>query len=139
MAYYSWTQQRIDTAMFNNFAFIFMIPATVVGAFAFLLSGNRREFPIREDIRAHITAFESADGTLWRYEPLLKQITLKKIDIEKLIKASREGKLIKMAPEDICATIHALYHSLTTNTALNNTETLEAIENNFASRRNYVL
>ena len=139
LAYYSWTQQSIDTAMFNTFAFIFMIPATAVGAFVFLLSGNRREFPIREDIRAHVTAFEGTEGTLWRYEPLLKQMTLKKIDIEALIKASREGKLIKMAPEDVCATIHALYQSLTTNTALNNTETLEAIENNFASRKNYVL
>jgi len=133
VAYYSWTQQRIDTAMFNNFAFIFMIPATVVGAFAFLLSSNRREFPIREDIRAHITAFEGADGTLWRYEPLLKQMTLKKIDIEELIQASRERKLIKMAPEDIYAAVHALHQNLSNN-SLTNTETLEAIENNFASR-----
>ena len=133
VAYYSWTQQRIDTAMFNNFAFIFMIPATVVGAFAFLLSGNRREFPIREDIRAHITAFEGADGTLWRYEPLLKQMTLKKIDIEELIQASRERKLIKMAPEDIYAAVHALHQNLSNN-SLTNTETLEAIENNFTSR-----
>jgi len=134
MAYYSWTQKSIDTIMLNTFAFIFMIPATVVGLFAFLLSGNRREFPIREDIRAHITAFEGADGTLWRYEPLLKQMALKKIDIEELITASRERRLIKMAPEDICATLHALYQSLSSNSAFTNTEILETIENNFTSR-----
>ena len=134
LAYYSWTQQNIDTAMFNTFAFIFMIPATVVGAVAFLLSGNRREFPIREDIRAHVTAFESMDGNLWRYEPLLKQMALKKIDIEVLIKASREGKLVKMSPEDICAIIHALHQSLSNNTIFTNSETLEAIENNFTRR-----
>ena len=132
LAYYSWTQESIDTIMLNTFAFIFMIPATVVGAFAFLLSGNRREFPIREDVRAHVTVFEGADGTLWRYEPLLKQMTLKKIDIEELIQASREGKLIKMAPEDIYATLHALHQNLS-NSSLTNTETLEAIENNFAA------
>ena len=131
LAYYSWTQQSIDTAMLNTFAFIFMIPATAVGAFAFLLSGNRREFPIREDIRAHVTAFESVEGTLWRYEPLLRQMTLKKIDIEELIKASREGKLVKMAPEDICATLHALYQNLSNNSTLTTIETLEAIENHF--------
>ena len=134
VAYYSWTQERIDTAMFNNFAFIFMIPATVVGAFAFLLSGNRREFPIREDIRAHVTAFEGAQGTLWRYEPLLKQVALKKINIDELIKASREGTLVKMAPEDICAAVHAVHQNLSNNNALINTETLEAVENNFTSR-----
>ena len=131
LAYYSWSQQRIDTAMFNTFSFIFMIPATAAGAFAFLLSGNRREFPIREDIRAHVIAFEGADGTLWRYEPLLKQMTLKKIDIEGLIKASREGNLVKMAPEDIGATLHALHQHLSNNNALTNSETLEAIESNF--------
>ncbi len=134
LAYYSWTQQSIDTIMLNTFAFIFMIPATVVGLFAFLLSGNRREFPIREDIRAHVAAFEGADGALWRYEPLLKQMVLKKVDIEELIKASREGRLVKMAPEDICATLHALYQSLSSNNAFTNTEILEAIENNFTGR-----
>ena len=131
VAYYSWTQQSIDTAMFNTFAFIFMIPATAVGFFAFLLSGNRREFPIREDIRAHITAFEGMDGNLWRYEPLLKQMALKKIDSEALIKASREGTLIKMAPEDICAAVHGIHKNLGNNSVLTNTETLEAIESNF--------
>ncbi len=131
VAYYSWTQQYIDTAIFNNFSFIFMIPATVVGAFAFLLSSNRREFPIREDIRAHITAAEGAKGTLWRYEPLLKQLTLKKINVEELIKASRQGKLVKMAPEDICAALQALHQSLANNNTLTHAETLEAIENNF--------
>ncbi len=134
LAYYSWTQKSIDTIMLNTFAFIFMIPATVVGLFAFLLSGNRREFPIHEDICAHVAAFEGADGTLWRYEPLLKQMVLKKIDIEELIKASREGRLIKMAPEDICTTLHALYQNLSSNSAFTNTEILEAIENNFTGR-----
>lgn len=134
LAYYSWTQQNIDTTLFNTFAFIFMIPATAVGVFAFLLSGNRREFPVREDIRAHITAFESGDGNLWRYEPLLKQMTLKKVDIQALIKASREGKLVKMDLEDICAIVHALHQSLSNNNILTNSETLEAIENNFTCR-----
>ncbi len=134
LAYYSWTQESIDTIMLNTFAFIFMIPATVVGLFAFLLSGNRREFPIRKDILAHVATFEGADGTLWRYEPLLKQMTLKKIDIEELIKASREGKLVKMAPEDICATLHALHQNLSSNSALINIEILEAIEDYFTGR-----
>lgn len=134
LAYYSWTQKNIDTTMLNTFAFVFMIPATVVGLFAFLLNGNRREFPIREDIRAQIAVFEGADGTLWRYEPLLKQMALQKVDIEELIKASREGKLIKMHPEDICTTLHALHQSLSSNSAFTNTEILETIESNFTSR-----
>lgn len=134
LAYFSWSQGKIDTGLLNKFAFIFMIPATVIGLFAFLLTSSRREFPIREDIRAHVSAFEGENGTLWRYEPLLKQMELKKIDIEGLIEASREGRLIKMAPEDICATIHALHQNLSNSSVQTNGETLEAIENNFAER-----
>lgn len=134
LAYYSWSQHHIDTTLLNKFAFIFMIPASVVGMFAFLLTGSRREFPIREDIRVHISAVEGDTGTLWRYEPLLKQMSLKKIDIEGLIEASREGRLIVMAPEDICATLQALHQNLSNNSVLTNAETLEAIENNFTGR-----
>lgn len=132
LAYYSWSQGKIDTLLLNKLSFIFMIPASVIGMFAFLLSGSRREFPIREDIRAHISAAEGDSGTLWRYEPLLKQMELKKIDIEGLIEASHEGRLIKMAPEDICATLHALHQSLGNNSTQTSGDTLEAIENNFA-------
>ncbi len=133
LAYYSWSQGKIDTILLNKLSFVFMIPASVVGMFALLLSGSRREFPIREDIRAHISAVEGDNGALWRYEPLLKQMALKKIDIEGLIEASHEGRLIKMAPEDICATIHALYQSLSNNSVQTSGDTLEAIENNFTN------
>lgn len=134
LAYFSWSQGKIDETLMTKLSFIFMIPSSVVGLFAFLLSGSRREFPIREDIRAHVTDFEGESGTFWRYEPLLKQMELKKIDIEGLIEASREGRLIKMAPEDICATIQALHQQLTNNSVLTNAETLEAIETNFGDR-----
>jgi hypothetical protein len=134
LAYYSWTKHNIDVNLLNKFAFIFMIPASVVGMFAYLLTSSRREFPIREDMRAHLSAVEGSDGALWRYEPLLKQMSLKKIDIEGLIEASREGRLIKMAPEDICATLHALHQNLSNASVLTNAETLEAIEENFAGR-----
>lgn len=134
LAYFSWSAGRIEVELLNKLTFIFMIPSSVIGLFAFLLTGSRREFPIREDIRAHVTDFEGAEGTLWRYEPLLNQMDLKKIDIEGLIEASREGRLIKMAPEDICATIHALHQQLTNNSVLTNTETLEAIERNFGDQ-----
>ncbi len=134
LAYYSWGQGRIDTELLNKLSFIFMIPASIIGLFAFLFSGSRREFPIREDIRAHVSAVEGDTGTLWRYEPLLKQMDLKKIDIEGLIEASHEGRLIKMAPEDICATLHALYERLSNNSTQTNSDTLEAIENNFTDK-----
>lgn len=112
LAFYSRGQGMIDDNFLNKIAWIFMIPASVVGMFAYLITSNRREFPIREDIRAHVHDFEGGSGYLWRYEPILSQLRLKKIDSEGLVTASREKRLVEMAPEDICATVHALHKAL---------------------------
>ncbi|HHJ80521.1 MAG TPA: hypothetical protein ENJ65_02690, partial [Candidatus Tenderia electrophaga] len=87
IAYFSWSRGTIDASLLNKISFIFMIPASIVGMLAFLISSNRREFPIREDIRAHVRDFEGENGYLWRFEPILNQLELGKIDIEWLIKA----------------------------------------------------
>ena len=108
----SYNRGAIDETFMAKVVFIIMIPATVIGIFVFLITANRREFPIREDIRAHVRDFEGDDGYLWRFEPLLNSLELKKIDIEWLIKHSREGKLVEMAPEDICDTLIALSERL---------------------------
>lgn len=130
LAYVSWSNGTIDANMLNKMSWIFMIPASVVGMFSFLISSNRREFPIREDVRAHVRDFEGKDGYLWRYEPILNQMELKKIDIEWLIKASREGKLIEMAPEDICTTVQALHQALSGNGQQVNGNAILQVEKN---------
>ena len=133
MAYISWSRGIIDANLLNKMSWIFMIPASVVGMFAFLISSNRREFPIREDIRAHVRDFEAETGYLWRFEPILNQLELKKIDIEWLIKASREGTLIEMAPEDICATIQALHQALSGDGQQISGNVILQVENNLSS------
>ena len=112
LSYYSWSQQLIDDLVMNKLVWIMMIPTSLVGALAWLISANRKEFPIREDIRAHIRQFEGDEGTLWRYAPILNGITLKKIDMELIIEFSQEGRLEKSAPEDVCAVVHALHQAL---------------------------
>jgi len=134
-AYISWSKGAIDANLLNKMSFIFMIPASVVGMFAFLISSNRREFPIREDIRAHVRDFEGENGYLWRFEPILNQMELKKIDIEWLIKASREGTLIEQAPEDICTTIQALHQALSGNGQQISGSAVLQVEQNLADNR----
>ncbi len=130
LAFYSRTQGMIDDDVLNKISWIFMIPASVVGLLAYLITSNRREFPIREDIRAHVTDFEGEDGYLWRYEPILSQMELKKIDIEWLVVSSRENRLVEMAPEDICATIRALYEALQGDSSLASAAAIAQIEQN---------
>ncbi len=131
LAYISHSRGVIDDMFFNKLVFLFMIPSSVIGGTAWLISSNRREFKIREDIRAHITEFEGEKGTLWRYEEALKQLNLKKVDMEGLIEASHEGRLIKMAPEDVCAAIRALHDLLSNSTTP--AAVFTAIESHFSS------
>ena len=130
LAYISHARGLIDDTFFNKVVWLFMIPASVVGGTAWLISANRKEFPIREDIRAHVTEFEGESGTLWRYEPALRELKLKKVDFEGLIEASREGRLIAMAPEDICAAIRGLHEYLSAPNVP--TSQVAAIEENFS-------
>ncbi len=132
LAYFSFSKGLIDVNFLNKLVWIFMVPSSVVGFFAFLITSNRREFPIREDIRAHVTDFEGDSGTFWRYAPILNKLELKKIDIEGLIEASQEGRLIKMAPEDICETIHALNTALRETGDATKSNILAEVEQNFA-------
>ena len=78
LAYFSWNRQLIDDAFLSKMSFIFIIPATVIGIFAYLIAANRQEYPVRENIRAHISDFEGNTGTLWRYAPVIKELKLKK-------------------------------------------------------------
>lgn len=133
LVFYSWTQQWIDANAMNKMGWILMVPASVVGAVAWLIASNRFEFPARQDIRQHVDDFEGEHGMLWRYQPLLEKLTLKKINIPELVAASRDDRLVTMAPEDICATIRALHELLTqSGPAQFSQEDLAAVAANFS-------
>src|SRR3569832_1763626 len=51
---------------FCMFLWIFMLPASVIGVFAYLLSSNRREYTVAKDIIDYMTQLEGHDGLLWR-------------------------------------------------------------------------
>lgn len=130
LAYVSYGRGMIDDVFLSKVAFILMIPATVVGLFAYLITSNRREFPIREDIRAHVRQFEGEHGYLWRFEPILSQLQLKKIDTEWLATCSRENRLVELAPEDICAAVQAIDAALQDNTAAASAAAISQVEDN---------
>ncbi len=129
LTFMSFSKGAIDEMFMAKVVFIIMIPSTIAGIFVFLITSNRREFPIREDIRAHVLDFEGKQGYLWRFEPLIKDLELKKVDMEWLIKNSKENKLVEMAPEDICATFLALSEILHNNSP-GNGKAMQTVENN---------
>lgn len=131
LAYYSWNLHYIPDDFFNKIVWVFMVPASAVGAVTWLIASNRHEFPIREDIRAHVIDFEGEQGLLWRFAPLLRDVELKRINLEALLTASREGRLVREAPEDICAVTQALHARLTATTPPPPPALIAEIESNF--------
>jgi len=112
LAYYAWKSGKADYETMAKFAWIFMIPSSVVGAFAYLLTSNRREFGVARDILEHIGQVEGADGMLWRYEPVLLDVQGEDDVVKRVIGASREGAALALEPEDYANIVHRLHAAL---------------------------
>lgn len=112
LAYYAWKAGKADYETFSKFVWIFMIPSSVIGVFGYLLSSNRREFGVAQDILDHIGQVEGPTGMLWRYEPILQETHRDDDIVKHVIAASREGSVMKLEPEDYASVVHKLHVAL---------------------------
>ena len=112
LAYFAWKTHKADYETFARFVWIFMVPSSVVGAFAYMLNGNRREFGVAKDIFDHIDVVEGRSGMLWRYEPVLMELFPEDKIVKTVLAASRETSFAKLEPEDYAKVIHQLYSAL---------------------------
>ena len=131
LAYYAWKSGKADYETFSKFSWIFMIPSSVVGAFAYLLSSNRREFSIATDIFDHIDQVEGRAGMLWRYEPILLELLDDDAMVKHVITVSREGTFKGLEPEDYAKVVHQLHAILSSGEGRSiSDEAAEAFERN---------
>ena len=113
LAYYAWKTGKTDYETFTKFSWIFMIPASVVGSFAYMLNSNRREYRIGQDILDHIDHVEGPHGMLWRYEPILLELYPEDELVKRLIVIlDTLKKSADKEPEDYANLIHKLYAAL---------------------------
>ena len=125
LGYYAWQQHSVDTALFTKLVWVLMVPATVIGAFAWLIAANRLEYPVREDIRRYIGEREVDAGYVWRYEPLFRLLLSDNRTVERLLLQVREG-VTGIDPEDYARSIYLLrgrlqqdgHNTLTTDIAM---------------------
>ena len=133
LAYYAWKSGKADYETFVKFVWIFMIPSSVIGAFAYMLNGNRREFGVAKDIFEHIDVVEGPAGMLWRYEPVLTEIYPDDAVVKQAVAASREGTLAAIEPEDYAGVVHKLHAFLAGGEGRSiSDEAVEAFEVNLA-------
>jgi hypothetical protein len=108
--YYSWQHHLLDYEAFARLVWILMIPATVVGIFIWLLTTNRREYAVRQDVQIYIKQLESEGGLLWRFAPILSELKPNDLTCKEMIMASKEGNYDKMVPEDYSKAVINLYN-----------------------------
>lgn len=136
LAYYALKAGTASHDTFSKFTWIFMLPASVIGVFAYLLSSNRREYTVAKDIIEYMKQLEGRDGLLWRYAPVLAELRKDDALAEQLIERSRNGELAKAEPEDFANLIHRLHEALTSGegTSLSD-EAVAEFERNLAETR----
>jgi len=133
LAFFAWKTGKSDYETLVKFSWIFMIPASVVGAFAYMLNANRREFSVATDIFDHMDHVEGPTGMLWRYEPLLLELCGEDSVIEHVVAASREGSFKGLEPEDYANVVQRLYAALSGGEGRSvSDEAAEIFENNLA-------
>lgn len=108
--YYGWRSQAVSYEAFAKLAWILMIPATIIGMFIWLLTANRREYDVRQDVLAYIKQLEGTGGLLWRFAPILSELQPNELTCKEMIMASREGNFEKMIPEDYSKAVFNLYN-----------------------------
>lgn len=136
LAYYALKAGTTSSDTFGKFSWIFMLPASVIGAFAYLLSSNRREYMVAKEIIDYMKQLEGRDGLLWRYAPILAELRGDDAVAEQLVERSRHGELAKAEPEDFANLIRGLHETLTSGegTSLSD-EAVAEFERNLAETR----
>ena len=112
LAYFAWKTGKTDYDTFAKFVWIFMVPSSVVGAFVYMLNGNRREFRVAKDIFDHMDVVEGRRGMLWRYEPIFAELFPDDEIVKHVLQCSRECSFAKLEPEDFAKVVHQLHAAL---------------------------
>jgi len=112
--YYGWQAQLVSYEAFAKLVWILMIPATVIGMFIWLLTTNRREYDIRQDVRNYIKELEGKTGLLWRFAPVLSELKPNELTCKEMMVASQERNFDKMTPEDYSKAVLNLYDIIKT-------------------------
>ena len=136
LAYIGFSNNTLAYDGFAKLVWIMMIPATVIGAFAFALAKNRMEYPLRQDILKYVAQLEQKGGLLWRFQPLYQQSGGTNKDVKNAFSYSEKGQIDQLAVEDYTDAVQAMHgYLLAADNREFNSSTTEDIEANFRRGR----
>lgn len=110
--YLGYSSGTVSPEAFGKLVWILMIPASVLGAVVWLISGVRFEYAVRQRIRQDVAELEKDGGLLWRYGPLLRHTPLKGVEVEAALAQSHNGQGSEIDPQDYCSLVDAISAAL---------------------------
>lgn len=102
----------IDEELLTRVSWLLIFPSSVVGVLTYLIGANRREYRVARDVLEHMVEVEGREGLLWRYGPLVEALGLEDETARQVLKASREGDIARVEPEDYANLVHRLHRAL---------------------------
>lgn len=133
-SYYGWKFNNVSYDLFVKITWVLMIPASVVGAFAWMLAYNRVENAVRHEFMKIIRPIEGEHGMIWRFRPLMSTFEPNNTDAKKVMSQSEAGQYYEMDPEIYAKAVQTLFAGVTGNNAGRITaETAQEVDSNFST------
>ncbi len=99
-AYTGYGKGLVSDVTLGKLAWLFIIPAAVVGSIVWMVMDSRSEYELRRRIAERIQERERDGGMLWRFGPLVADATLKGVNIEEALSLSKAGEGARIDPQD---------------------------------------
>ncbi len=134
-AYYGWKYNDVPFDLFVKITWVLMLPASVIGIVAWMLSFNRLENTVRHDFFVRIKNIEAENGMIWRFRPLMSTFDPQNVAAKKVIAQSEAGDVNEMDVEDYANAVHSLFSGLQAGGEEKlSIETAEEVEENLRSK-----
>jgi len=132
-AYYGWKYNDVDFELFVKITWVLMLPASVFGLVAWILSFNRFENAVRHDFGIIVKKIEADDGKVWRFAPLMSTFDPENLHYKKVIAQSKAGEIKDIDVEDYANAVHSLFSGMQGDNEEKITlETAEEVDENFS-------
>lgn len=111
-AFVGWQNGRVDDDALARVVWLWMVPTSVIGSFAWLVTESRRLYPVRRAMADYLADCEAGNGRLWRYGPMVRLKPIKNVDVDTALALSRRGEGERIDPQDYAAMVNALAETL---------------------------
>lgn len=109
---YAINNQTITNEIFVKMSWYLIVPSTMIGMVAWMLTRNKHEFALRDELKRYIKRKEDENGLIWRFSPVFASLDPNDSTSKQVCQLSREKKFDELLPDDYLHAVQSLYKLL---------------------------